>query len=368
MTAGVLPPGNSGPLAAPVRIGVRLGDFTGYPKVPTWVLMQRVAMCDPTITAANFGNVHNTTDIVALLLAGRCWRTLTSVNFSDCPDLTDTAVETVARLCTLLNDVNFNNCNALTGKALVRALAANCHTLQKAHLGIADDRDTLDDDDVILLATQCRGLKELGLPQIMGNVGTPGWQGLADRCTRLTRLNFGDAHSLTDQVFTTLVRNCPELVDITMENCVLLTDAAVKVLAENRPNLRTIILVPWFSDYSLGGETATHHSEDEWLKLTHFSVEALADNCREIKNAHIMVLDEMKTPYSKKKDGVFDYDAMNGLTFAQAVANVISQHSNTTYLMGSPPTKKTRKADGAQPPGPEGGGGKAGVGFTHFFN
>ncbi|KAM9330941.1 F-box/LRR-repeat protein 17 [Gastrophryne carolinensis] len=141
-------------------------------------------------------------------IASRYWN-ITEMNISDCLNVTDVGICTLAMNCSGLVKYTAYRCKQLSDSSLI-FLATHCLSLQKVHVG---NQDRLTDD----------ALKQLG-----------------SRCRDLRDIHFGQCYKISDEGMVVIAKGCPKLQKIYMQENKLVTDRSVEAFAEHCPKLQSV--------------------------------------------------------------------------------------------------------------------------------
>lgn len=149
-------------------------------------------------------------DVLSVLVKN-CASELVSTTFLGFTGITDIGVTYVAECYyDSLLKVNFNNSPCLTDACIVG------------------------------LVTRCSALTDVALNS--AHITDHGIGLLAEKLSRLKRLDFGNCTSLTDAGIKALARRCPRLIRINLENCLRVTDGSLVALIDHCPKLQYVNL------------------------------------------------------------------------------------------------------------------------------
>ncbi|KAG7481149.1 hypothetical protein MATL_G00064010 [Megalops atlanticus] len=145
-----------------------------------------------------------------LLVKISSWRqNVTEINISDCRNVQDLGVCSLASHCPGLLKYTAYRCKQLSDLSLI-TIATHCPLLQKAHVG---NQDKLTDE----------ALKKLG-----------------ECCPELRDVHFGQCYNISDAGMVALAQGCPKLQRIYMQENKLVTDKSVRAFAEHCPELQFV--------------------------------------------------------------------------------------------------------------------------------
>jgi hypothetical protein len=198
----------------------RLVDITLQNCPITDAALHALARCCPGLKNVDFGQCYDITDAGLVALAEAC-EFLELLIVWGCT-LTMTGYTAVMGNCHKLMCINFGDCDleALASVPLdcplVDATFSSCY-------GISDGC-------VEFLAASCRTLTDLTLSACF-EVSDTALVALGARCQGLQRLDVEECEKLTDEGVLALVAGCPFLADVNFNLCTNLTDTAAMALA-----------------------------------------------------------------------------------------------------------------------------------------
>ncbi|CAD5178631.1 unnamed protein product [Musa acuminata subsp. malaccensis] len=152
------------------------------------------------------------------------------------PQLEDDAVETVARYCHDLRDLDLSKGLKLSDRSLY-ALADGCPHLTKLNISGCE---AFSDYALVYLSSCCKNLKNLNLCGCSAAASDRALQAISFNCPKLQYLNLGWCEDISDEGVTNLAVGCPDLRALDLCGCVHITDKSVIALANGCPHLRSL--------------------------------------------------------------------------------------------------------------------------------
>lgn len=134
-------------------------------------------------------------------------RDLRSIDLSNCHQVTDDIVISIAQGCQNLRKLNLQNCNQISDRSLYE-IGRSCHQMEEINVSSCDK---LSDEGVLQMALGCRFLKIVNI----------------EEC------------KISDGAIEAISRYCPDLETLAMAYCTNITDSALKFLAFST-NLKTL--------------------------------------------------------------------------------------------------------------------------------
>ena len=196
-------------------------DFSDSPLLTDDSFKAVLAGC-ASLTSLDVSGCGNLTDEALQAIAKD--HALTSVNVSGCRNLTDEAIKAIAS-CSL-RTLNVARCGKLLTDLSIQAVAASCPSLTS--LNVADCK-FLTDGSIEAIAAGCGSLTSLDVSRCK-NITDESIKALAAGCTSLTSLNVRNCEKLTNEAIKA-VATLTELSTLRIFGCRKLTDESIKALA-----------------------------------------------------------------------------------------------------------------------------------------
>lgn len=176
-----------------------------------------------------------TSEFVASL---RPMRKLTTVDFSFSTKLGDSGLQELAEGCRALTWVDLSSCPCLTAAGVLAIARANPNI---RHLFLMlNDQSSLSDEDMSQVARQLKRLQVLDV-SACGQLGRLTINALARYCNFIENLNFASLVQLTNDDVRHLMTKCPNLTELDLSGCALLTSEALHEIGQAR-SLKRICL------------------------------------------------------------------------------------------------------------------------------
>ncbi|TYI39933.1 hypothetical protein ES332_A02G129300v1 [Gossypium tomentosum] len=173
---------------------------------------------------------------LVLSLAPKFTKLLTLVLRQENPQLEDTAVETIAKFCHDLQDLDLSKSFKLGDHSLY-ALAHGCPNLTKLNISGCT---SFSDEGLGYLTQFCRKLKILNLCGCVKAATDCALQAIGQNCNMLQSLNLGWCDNVGDLGVMSLAYGCPDLRCLDLCGCVRITDDSVIALANGCLHLRSL--------------------------------------------------------------------------------------------------------------------------------
>ncbi|XVF39181.1 hypothetical protein PTKIN_Ptkin01aG0014900 [Pterospermum kingtungense] len=171
----------------------------------------------------------NTNNLV-LSLAPKFTKLQTLILRQENPQLEDNAVETIAKFCHDLLDLNLSKSFKLGDHSLY-TLAHGCPNLTKLNISGCT---SFCDEALEYLTNFCRKLKILNLCGCVKASTDRALQAIGRNCNMLQSLNLGWCDNVGDLGVMSLAYGCPDLRSLDLCGCVRITDRAMYSLAHSR--------------------------------------------------------------------------------------------------------------------------------------
>lgn len=210
-----------------------------------WVRHRPVASLDDTLRrrSERFGNVSEVSvrgckvlsDGAIVALGARCGARLIALDVSECFNLSDAAVISIAQNCRMLTALSAKCCRKLTD-ASITALAACCGgALQRLDVAGCN---RIEGESLIALGASCPRLRHLRIAHL-DRVVDAQFIALAKGCPALESIDVHGCSRLSDAALFALATHCGKtLLSLTVKGVWNLTDAAIERVATEAKNLQ----------------------------------------------------------------------------------------------------------------------------------
>lgn len=164
---------------------------------------------------------------------GICVPSLLSVDLSNCTNLTDSGVESIAKGCHSLQSIKLELCRKLFNNGSLNGLAFNYSKLESLNLNCCAN---FTDDCLIDLAKGCPHLSCIDLTNGQ-YITDDGLEELVKGCRQINEIVLSNCYRITDDGLISLANNLPRLQMIDLTRCRDITDRSIAVLAKKCPEL-----------------------------------------------------------------------------------------------------------------------------------
>ena len=259
-------------------------DFTGTPEVGPSALRRSIGK-KPNVTALNMGSCQKCDNDVMAFLARKCGSTLLSLDLSNCDNVKDVGVLSIASFvnltslrldgcisiddeplkkvfesCTQLMHISLRSLPRISNKSAVylgkfmtsvetldmsespnitgSIMNEVAQTCPNFRVGKADGCFTIDDVPMITMGRVCKSIQELSLMNCI-KITSLAVRGMAHKCKLLTTLNFEGCIRLDDAALSTMSEAdaFPNLRRLNVCSCDMLGSQAVTKFVMAHPNL-----------------------------------------------------------------------------------------------------------------------------------
>ncbi|KAI9140138.1 hypothetical protein BKA69DRAFT_1082104 [Paraphysoderma sedebokerense] len=195
------------------------------------------------VQSINLSAIHKKVDDGVLVIIGRSWgQNLRTLVLRNCWSITDLGLESLAKHCPRLTQLDLHGCWEITNNGL---LSLSLHSPLLTSLDLSNLRK-IDDNAISSLINNCHRLEKLTLSycKAVTNaiLGFQGW-------TRMKKLNFQRCTNVNDRGFQQLrdglmSLNSPimQIHTLILSDCSFLTDETTSILAQYCPNLTILSL------------------------------------------------------------------------------------------------------------------------------
>lgn len=172
------------------------------------------------------GRLKVNDDVLAKVV--RFSKRVTSVDLTDCKNVTEAGVENMLSVCKNIQKLSIVRCQHFTKRTFTNISETNKH-LHKLNLSCCF---ALDDISIIAIASSCRMLRDLKLNQCF-KVTDDGITELVKLCTNLEALSVDQCTKLKGSWIEALIGNCSQLKMLSCKECPLLSEN-IKLLSQLR--------------------------------------------------------------------------------------------------------------------------------------
>lgn len=206
------------------------------------------------LRSLNVSRCTRLTDRSILALANHCGDTLTSINFSECPGVSESAWLSLASKVPHLKAASWIGCTDSITNPVISALASTAHHLASLRIGLCVK---VSDVGIIALAEGCSRMRWLDISKCTW-VTDKGIKALANKCLDLewldasgidfnSEVGFRFRHILppseiSDDSVSLIVERCRNLRLLNLSNCARLTDSTILAIAEHCLNLKSLTI------------------------------------------------------------------------------------------------------------------------------
>ncbi|OMO95333.1 hypothetical protein CCACVL1_05430 [Corchorus capsularis] len=213
-------------------MGVKSFEYWGFtPCFP----FDAISLRD-TMVKLDFDGCKKNMNNLVLSLAPKFTKLQTLILRQENPQLEDNAVETIAKFCHDLQELDLSKSFKLTDRSLY-ALAHGCPDLTKLNISGCT---SFSDEGLEYLTNFCRKLKTLNLCGCVKAATDRALQAIGRNCNMLQSLNLGWCDNVGDLGVMSLAYGCPDLRSLDLCGCVLITDDSVIALANECLHLRSL--------------------------------------------------------------------------------------------------------------------------------
>ncbi len=164
---------------------------------------------------------------------------LKDLSIANCTEITDSIVSTiVANNATSIQKCNFNNCTQLTRHSVLE-ISEKCHSLRAFIVACIND---LIDSDVTVLVTNNPQLTELTVKNCV-KITDVALFSIAQQSKQLRQICLSDSPKITDNGVISAVHNCLKITHIMFDNCKKLTGGIFTAFYESRNVKRSVEIV-----------------------------------------------------------------------------------------------------------------------------
>lgn len=203
--------------------GLRLTGCTQITDAGIWAIARQCAQLD----AIYLAGCERITELGLRLLAHNC--RLVVVDLSDCPQLNDTILQTIAAGCWMIQTFIMKRCQRISDAGIVK-IAQCCKDLRHLDVSECDRVGEYGDKALVEIGRCCPQLRVLDLFGCR-HVHDLGVRAIARGCPLLTTLKLTGCQGVSSVAIQALARQCHELEILSLAGCVKTTNQDLRELA-----------------------------------------------------------------------------------------------------------------------------------------
>ncbi|XP_078666036.1 F-box/LRR-repeat protein 17-like [Branchiostoma floridae x Branchiostoma belcheri] len=262
---------------------------------------------------------------------------VTSVDISDCNNIMDQGVITMATQCFSLTEFKCTRCNHLTDAAFI-ALAEGCPGLLKLTL---DGVRQITDVAFKQIAARCKDLWYLNVSQV-NNLTDVGVRHVVTGCHKLTYLKFQENNRIADSSVEAIAEHCPQMEVLGLMGCSISSEAVLHLTKCTNLKVLNLCRLRELTDFAVI-EIVRHCRKLESVNLclnsgiTDMSIEVIAREAKCLKDLHMVacaITDEALTSIGKYSHSLETVDVGHCPSITDAGSAFISQNCRTLRYLG----------------------------------
>lgn len=191
------------------------------------------------LRSLNIGGIPNnvvTSTLISKLKASSCAPNLEELHLNNCSAIMDVSLAWIAEACPNLLTLRLDMCDNVSDHG-VSLIARSCKKLRR--LGLS--ANPISDETLHAIATNCPDMEELAL-SFCYMLTSEGVQELARNCKKLQHVNLCLVDRLDDEGLCALADNC-DLITLNLRGCSNISDDGISHLSSRCPNLRMLHLL-----------------------------------------------------------------------------------------------------------------------------
>ncbi|EEY61279.1 uncharacterized protein PITG_01550 [Phytophthora infestans T30-4] len=245
--------------------------------------LQEVVLTVPNLRGLNLSGCSHITDAGLWAVARHCQAQLDTVYLAQCDKVTELGLRLLAHNCRLVL-VDLSDCPQLNDTAL-QTLAAGCWMIEtfimKRCRGVSDA-------GVVKIAQCCKNLRHLDVSECsrLGEYGGKALLEIGKCCPKLLVLDLYGCQHVHDSGVRAVAKGCPLLTTLRLTGCRDVSSSAIRALAHQCAQLEVLSLSGCIKTTNSDLELlATNCSQLTWLDISGSpnidarGVRALAQNC-----------------------------------------------------------------------------------------
>ncbi|KAE9358387.1 hypothetical protein PR003_g1294 [Phytophthora rubi] len=217
-------------LTVPNLRGLNLSGCSHVTDAGLWAVARH---CQAQLDTIYLAQCEKVTELGLRLLAHNC--RLVLVDLSDCPQLNDVALQTLAAGCWMIETFIMKRCRGVSDAGIVK-IAQCCKDLRHLDVSECSRLGEYGDKALLEIGKCCPKLCVLDLFGCQ-HVHDPGVRAIAKGCPLLTTLKLTGCRDVSSVAIRALAQQCTQLEVLSLSGCIKTTNSDLQLLATNCPQL-----------------------------------------------------------------------------------------------------------------------------------
>jgi hypothetical protein len=217
-------------LTVPNLRGLNLSGCAHVTDAGLWAIARH---CQAQLDTIYLAQCEKVTELGLRLLAHNC--KLVLVDLSDCPQLNDAALQTLAAGCWMIETFIMQRCRGVSDAGIVK-IAQCCKDLRHLDVSECYRLGEYGDKALLEIGRCCPKLRVLDLFGCQ-HVHDPGVRAVAKGCPLLTTLRLTGCRDVSSVAIRALAEQCTQLEVLSLSGCIKTTNGDLQLLAANCPQL-----------------------------------------------------------------------------------------------------------------------------------
>ncbi|ETO85437.1 hypothetical protein F444_00872 [Phytophthora nicotianae P1976] len=217
-------------LTVPNLRGLNLSGCSHITDAGLWAVARH---CQTQLDTIYLAQCEKVTELGLRLLAHNC--RLVLVDLSDCPQLNDAALQTLAAGCWMIETFIMKRCRGVSDAGIVK-IAQCCKDLRHLDVSECSRLGEYGDKALLEIGKCCPKLRVLDLFGCQ-HVHDPGVRAVAKGCPLLTTLRLTGCRDVSSSAIRALAQQCTQLEVLSLAGCIKTTNSDLELLATNCPQL-----------------------------------------------------------------------------------------------------------------------------------
>ncbi|GMF33310.1 unnamed protein product [Phytophthora fragariaefolia] len=217
-------------LTVPNLRGLNLSGCSHITDAGLWAVARH---CQAQLDTIYLAQCEKVTELGLRLLAHNC--RLVLVDLSDCQQLNDAALQTLAAGCWMIETFIMKRCRGVSDAGIVK-IAQCCKDLRHLDVSECSRLGEYGDKALLEIGKCCPKLRVLDLFGCQ-HVHDPGVRAIAKGCPLLTTLKLTGCRDVSSVAIRALAQQCTQLEVLSLSGCIKTTNSDLHLLATNCPQL-----------------------------------------------------------------------------------------------------------------------------------